>query len=506
MDAIVNAQSVERWGMFEVSLNGKTDGNPFTDYAVHGTFRHKNETVEADGFYDGDGIYRVRCMPSFTGSYTYEVSGSALEAPATGSFEVVSPGEGNRGPVRVANNYHFAYEDSTPYYSIGTTCYVWTHQNQQLRDQTLETLKNSAFNKIRFCIFPKHYIYNFHEPETYPYEGTPCDSSGLTRENFAYDSDFSGNDWDFTRFNPAHFQRIEYYIGELMKLGIEADLIVMHPYDRWGFSDMGKEADDLYWNYVVNRFSAFRNVWWSLANEFDLMRAKTIADWERYAAIICRQDPYNHLRSIHNCGTIYDHTRPWITHCSYQRTDNYKTAEVTDGLRVRYGKPVVLDEICYEGDINNGWGNITAAELVRRFWEGACRGGYPGHGETYDRPDGILWWSHGGVLHGQSPERFRFLLRILEETPGHGLKCVPLFTDCVTAAPDARQNESGYHLFYYGFMRPSYRIFHFDDETDYKVEIIDTWGMTIQDAGVHRGKFTIDLPAREYMAIRVRKA
>ena len=73
----------------------------------------------------------------------------------------------------------------------------------------------------------------------------------------------------------------------------------MHPYDRWGLSQMTAEQDDLYWNYVVTRFSAFRNVWWSRANEYDLMAHKTIKDWERYAKIICDKDAYGHLRSIH---------------------------------------------------------------------------------------------------------------------------------------------------------------------------------------------------------------
>ena len=57
----------------------------------------------------------------------------------------------------------------------------------------------------------------------------------------------------------------------------------MHPYDRWGFSQMTQEEDDLYWSYVLARFSAYRNVWWSLANEYDLMYCKTVDDWERYA-------------------------------------------------------------------------------------------------------------------------------------------------------------------------------------------------------------------------------
>ena len=59
---------------------------------------------------------------------------------------------------------------------------------------------------MRFCVFPKHYIHNFRDPETFPYEGTPVDKSNLTEENFSYFVDFSGNNWDFTRFNPEHFR------------------------------------------------------------------------------------------------------------------------------------------------------------------------------------------------------------------------------------------------------------------------------------------------------------
>ena len=73
----------------------------------------------------------------------------------------------------------------------------------------------------------------------------------------------------------------------------------------------------------------------------------------------------------------------WVTHQSLQRTDFYKTTECTDAFIEKYHKPAVWDEICYEGDISLGWGNITARELVRRFWEAFLRGGHAGHGETY---------------------------------------------------------------------------------------------------------------------------
>ena len=505
MTAVHYPSTVEKWCVFEAAVPGHSDKNPFVDYYIKGLFKSKNEAVEVDGFYDGNGVYKVRFMPSFEGEYTFRIQGSFSDDTYSGSFTVTPASPGNHGPVRVAGTYHFAYEDGTPYYPIGTTCYVWTHQKPALQELTLDTLKNSVFNKIRFCILPKHYIYNFNEPLTYPYEGTPCDSSRLNRENFMDPELLKGNNWDFARFNPKHFQLIEQRIQNLMDLGIEADLIVMHPYDRWGFSSMEPEADDLYWKYVIARFAAFRNVWWSLANEYDLMKRKTLRDWERYAAIICEKDPYNHLRSIHNCRSIYDFTRPWVTHCSIQRVDPYKTTELTDDYRQRYGKPVIMDEICYEGNIERGWGNISGQEMVRRFWEATCRGGYATHGETFVHPEGILWWSHGGTLHGASPERLKFLYQILCEVPGHGLRPHRLYTDSVTAVPESSAYQGEYYLDYQGFNRPSFRIYHFDDVHIYKVDVIDTWNMTITDAGVHQGRFTIKLPGREYIAVRIRR-
>ena len=67
---------VERWGIFEIAVTGKKDGNPFTDYEIHGVFSHRCQTVTVDGFYDGDGVYKLRFMPSFEGEYRYEISGS----------------------------------------------------------------------------------------------------------------------------------------------------------------------------------------------------------------------------------------------------------------------------------------------------------------------------------------------------------------------------------------------------------------------------------------------
>lgn len=502
---------VEKWSVFEFEVEGKKDKNPFTDYFIKGVFKSKNETHTIEGFYDGNGMYKVRFMPSFEGVYQFFIKGNCVDKTYEGEFEVTQPSKTNHGPVRVANTFHFAYEDGTPYYSLGTTCYVWNLQSDNLIYKTLETLRKSAFNKIRFCIFPKHYDYNLGEPRSYPYEGIPMDSSILTKENFQeYTGKTEGNTWDFTKFNVEHFQHIEKCIRALMEMGIEADLIIMHPYDRWGFSQMSESEDALYWKYVIARFAAFRNIWWSLANEYDLLEHKTIKNWEAYAKILCKYDVYNHLRSIHNCHPFYDFNRPWITHCSIQRQDTYKSAELVNEWREKYRKPVVLDEIAYEGNIQYGWGNLTGEEMTRRFWEAVCRGAYPGHGETYMNTNNVLWWSHGGQLYGESHKRFKFLYQIMCETPGLGLRPYEKSRwDEVCAVPEETTQKmkqvKDYYLIYYSFMQPSFREFYFDDETKFEVKVIDTWDMTIEDRGVVQGRFKIELPGKPYMAIQIKK-
>lgn len=120
----------------------------------------------------------------------------------------------------------------------------------------------------------------------------------------------------------------------------------------------------------------------------------------------------------------------------------------------------------------------------------------------------MLWWSHGGELHGESWKRVRFLLDILHQTPGIGLKPIRPNWDDVCAVPEAPilAAKTGYRLYYYSFMRPSFREFYFDDTTPYRVEVIDTWNMTIEDKGIFSGHFKVELPARQYMAIRLQKA
>ncbi|UFU06977.1 DUF5605 domain-containing protein [Ruania halotolerans] len=466
----------------EITLRTAAPEHPFT-VALHAEVTGPDRTIRIPGFYDGDGMFRLRHLPLTPGTYSFRtVSDLADLHGQEGTFDVGPARPNDHGPVRVAG-FHLAHADGAAHLPIGTTAYAWTHQPEHLQESTLASLRAAPFTKLRMCVFPKWYQFNHDEPERFPFEG---DGDG----GFAFD-----------RFDVTFWQHLEARIDDLADIGVQADLILFHPYDRWGFATMTSDQDDAYLRYAVARLAAFPNVWWSLANEYDLLKSKTPEDWERFAAIIGEEDSVGHLLSVHNCWEVYDHSRPWVSHASMQRVDLYKTAEMVTDWRERWGKPVIVDECGYEGDIDQGWGNLTAEEMLRRTWEGAVRGGYVGHGETYLADDEVLWWSKGGTLKGQSPERIGFLRKLLEEAPGP-VEPLPGDWDAPRAGvPDQHV------LVYLGFNRPRFRTFRTDPGTSWHVDIIDTWGMTVQTLPTpQEGTFRVDLPARPYMAIRLRAA
>jgi pectin methylesterase-like acyl-CoA thioesterase len=491
--------ALERWGSMEVALAGPSAGNPFMEVELSATFRQGQRAVKVPGFYDGDGSYKIRFMPDSAGVWTYETSSNRAELNRkTGQFDVAPAGPNNHGPVRVRNTWHFAYEDGTPFWQVGTTSYSWTHQTEALEQQTLRTLAAAPFNKMRMAVFPNHDVRQ--EPPRYPFAGTPP------------------RGWDFTRFNPAFFRHLEQRVAQLRDLGIEADIILFHPYDKgyWGFDRMPDDVNQRYLRYVVARLAAYRNVWWSMANEFDFLKEKTMPEWDSYFKTVQASDPWQHLRSIHNALAFYNHTQPWVTHVSVQSgaiAEDYERAVL---LRDVYNKPVVYDEVKYEGNLSRRWGQLTPEAMVLRFWQGAIAGTYVGHSETYEDPNGLMWLGKGGVLRGQSPARLAFFRKILGESPPEGLEPI----DKWQGHPFAGKHGE-YYLGYFGLQQPVNWPFvlhktGLKDGMKFRAEVIDTWNMTVTRVdGVfeikQQGAYnfadkdgrSIALPGRPYMAVRV---
>ena len=486
---------------------------------LRAVFTREGKQIQVKGFYDGEGIYKIRFLPLQPGLYRWEVSGLFS---ARGEEICLPAEEGDHGPVR-AQETHFVYADGHPYIPFGTTVYALAHQEDALVEKTLESLKKAPFNKIRLCLFPKDYTYNHNEPPFYAFE---------KKEDGA---------WDVTKPCLSFWQRFERILGRIYAMGIETDLILFHPYDRWGFASLSMQENLVYLDYVLRRLSAFPGIWWSLANEYDLCEDhKSLSDWEEIEAFVKGNDPFGHLLSCHNCFCFWDASRKNISHASLQTKG---LAEIPRWIE-KYKKPVVIDECCYEGDLPDFWGSISGREMVRRFWRCFASGAFCTHGETFLSEDEILWWAKGGKLKGQSPSRIAFLREIMESLPGpltpkrDGVLTLaqkkgreleeallllpedlrPFVRTIAGSMARMEENDRTAHLagehewashagedafLWYNDLQCFGRMnLDLPEDHSYRVEYIDTWEMTRTPLKENAcGKTVIELPGREDLAV-----
>ena len=505
-------ESVEKWGRFEKILKGTRSGNPFSEISLTAEFSNGTQTIKANGFYDGDGVYKIRFMPVETGTWKYVTTSNSKELNnIKGEFICVNPGKDNHGMVKVWNTYNFKYTDGKIYYPFGTTMYAWTHQGEKLQEETLFALKTSGFNKLRMCVFPKYYTNVENDPELYPYQKLSQKKDSTGRVTFS---------WNFKKFDPAFFAHLEKQLDELRDIGIEADLIIFHPYDkgRWGFDDMGKENDEFYLKYLVARLASFRNVWWSMANEFDYIKTKPREIWDNYSKVVSDNDPYKHLLSIHNGSIYFDNSKPFITHLSIQNSSAVGDFGRAGLLRDAFFKPVIYDEVCYEGNLTQRWGRLSGQEMVHAVWQGVIAGTYVTHGETIKGVGDTISWAKGGKFKGESPARIAFLRNLIEQGPGP-LTLADNWKDLQTA-----QVDSNYYMIYFGKEVLTEWKFSLPKKngppkgTKFKIDVIDTWNMTVTpltDSIVtaaadgyrifDKDLKVINLPGRPFIALRIKR-
>ena len=386
----------EVWEKQEFTFKASIDtSNPFTDVSFGAIFESGENKLDVKGFYDGNDVWKIRFMPPSVGSWemtTYS-SHSSIDGKKI-NFTVAPNTSSNHGPVNVEHRFHFSHADGTPFFVLGTTAYNWLNRSSELQDETLSSLKNSPFNKLRFGLFPKWFVFNRVEPASYPYEKN-ADGS-----------------FNFNRFNPRFFDLIESRIEQLKGLKIQADIILFHPYDKWGFATMTESQNKAWIDYVVARLSAYSNVWWTMANEYDVMTAR---NWETLVDKLSEADPYNHLLGNHPIADWYAPSNPKITHVIQQSGTTAKQS--LELARYTYGKPVLNDEYGYEGNNTMGWGDLGSQDAVLRHWEITLAGGYASHGDTHVHPGGIQFWAAGGTFYGESPQRLGFLRKVMESLP-----------------------------------------------------------------------------------------
>lgn len=496
------------YAMLEIALRGPDEPIPADRAPFWADFKHESGAAKrVPGFWDGGNRYLARFAPEREGRWTWTTYSEAVElAGTTGTVTVAPPGQAGHGPVRVAGIFHFAHADGTPYRPVGATVYNWLHQPPERFAATVDSLAEAGFNKLRFMVFPQAGGYVDHFPELLPFERG------------------ADHRYDVTRPVVAFFQRLDAAVDLLRSKDMQADVLIYSAYDngRFALDGLSEPEDATYLRYLVARLSAYSNVWWSLCNEFDLLD-RPAGRWDAAGELLAATDPHEHLRSIHNWVRLYDYNQPWVTHASLQQgqaTEDFGRASL---FRDAYRKPVVLDEIRYEGDVPERWGRLTAQELVHQFWIATVSGCYASHGESFMLDDGSLHIVEGGQLQGKSPERLGFLRRLLDDVDGEGLDPIDNWWDTAFVAGIPRR----LYFQYLGRDAPASWPFRLPNTAlgpqlevgdRFEVDVIDTWNMTVKPVGrtfeltdVERNDAfakdaePVPLPEGEALALRIRR-
>lgn len=510
-------EKVECWGRYEVAFKAKVTGNPF-ETGLTATFRGPDTIITVRGFYDGGDTFKVRFMPVRQGRWTFKTSSAVADLDGkTGMLQCVAPSAGNHGPVVVDGTYHFKYADGSRYYPIGTTSYDWMHVAGGMPEITLKSLEQARFNKIRMLLLVQNFDKDYPEPEQFPFEIKKVKKNKEGRPVY---------EWDYDRFNPAYFARVENFVQRLADIGVEADMILFHPYDegRWGFDRMPMDVNVRYLKYVTARLSAYRNIWWSLANEYDFLRNRKPDDWDVFTRTVVENDPYSHLCSIHsNTAKYYKYWMPEYTHASIQDQAPVELHGAAAIVRNIYKKPVVFDEVCYEGNMDNRWGCLSGEEMLYRMWQGTVAGTYVGHSECYmDSPTDYSkdFLAIGGPFQGESWKRIGFMRDVLNALP-HPLQLCDSSWD-----PHTSTAGENYLMVYLGkevkgeweFNLPVRNAGYprLKEGTRFKVEILDTWNMTVTECPVvfetgapanyrifDKKNRRVRLPGKPYLLLRI---
>ena len=382
---------VPRFSPADVELRGGDGGaNPFLVQVSAVVTGPHGTSMVVPGFYDGDGVWKIRFCPNVEGTWGYVTHSADPEL------------DGQRGEVRcVASEnsrvhgalmvdpqhpHHFLYEDGTRPFVLGYEAnWLWalTHLGDEevtLR-RFLDRIASFGFNHIfvntyahdtRWCP-GKTEERDYGPPPMYAWEGT----------NEAP---------DHLHLNPEYWRRFDAMMDALLERGLTAHIFLKVYNKQVNWPDPYSAGDELFFRYVVARYQGFSNVVWDFSKE-----AKNEPDKAYLASrlsLMRALDGHRRLVTVHDDDVFY-----WDARHAGQVdfvTDQYhRDLAATLMLQRRhFGCPIINEEYAYEcgpGGLDDKTypRSHTAEEHALQSWEVAFGGGYPGYYYTYTAWDVI---------------------------------------------------------------------------------------------------------------------
>ena len=374
--------TVDRYKAFEIVLTGSQHENPYLAYRLWAEFNFPGHSFALEGFWDGGTTWKIRAALTQVGKWNYVThSDDPLLDGKSGTIECTEGGE--RGFVKQSGR-HFYYQDGTPFFRMGDTCWrMFRSKNAAYETHFKPYIDARASQGFNFIMGVIHTV------------GEPSINEG---------GSLWYNDSDLDRLQPGYFQWVDKRINYMRKAGIVPGIVLvwadtfddfyLPPYDRDTFSRFRR--------YVVARYAAY-NVFWIVCGEYSEAMSPGEYDYHAERIRYGNSDPYSGLP---DCGDPYGH--PLSIHPGGQMSNTQNIDIFSDWLmycmQLAYGSPSFIhnkllqdehhnlplcnDEFGYEGptdpkDPYYFFNNQSAEETRRDAWTIVCSGGYFTWGSIY---------------------------------------------------------------------------------------------------------------------------
>ena len=394
------------YSVVEITFSGptqKASDAPARDVELWARIRHESGQPEyrLPGYYDGDGkgglagnVFKVRFCPTQPGRWTITevksnvrelngqhqgatIAATAAPSSAKGFWLVDEQSPGKRWYKR-SNGAHDYIVGNTMYSFLSETYYGGRPNGSSVaRD-----IRGNAdyFKKIRFSV----------PGDLYPHATVApfIDEAG----NPTYNGDNSH------RPNPQWFQqRVDVAVRTAHERDLITDLItsgVDREDSRSAIRAAKNNGDSTpYLRYLVARYGAFTNVWFCVQNEYDIRTPKYTATQARdfgvkMQALLVYPNPLSIHRASGHWPPDLDSSPAWNDHRIIQKKMKTIPATVDFMIEDHAGRPVVNDELAYEG----AGDRFTEEDVVESHLGAFLAGGYgtTGYKSSTGRPGAPL--------------------------------------------------------------------------------------------------------------------
>jgi hypothetical protein len=375
---VFGATTIQQYHSHDFVFKAAPPENPF-DVELAGDFTGPDGMhLMVPGFYDGDGVWKIRFSPTRPGEWSLQTISSlpALREKTQSSIVCVSNTHPKfHGALRVdaAHPYHFIFEDGTRYFLLGYEAdWLWAPEMSDPRRKVMHRLVDSmashGFN---------HVMVNIYSHDTRWAAGKSCEWDYGPPELYAWEG--TNEKPDHSRLNPKFFQLYDGMMEALRDQGIVAHIMLKVYNKKVKWPAKWSRDEERYFRYVVARYQAFGNVVWDFSKE-----SYNEKDDELQSRLIDRirhTDAYKHLTTAHD-----DEAYEWDPVLSRNldfRTDqqhsDYAAMILFDRARRSY--PILNAEFGYEFGVeklptHTHHNQCDWQEFLRRAYHIYLAGGY----------------------------------------------------------------------------------------------------------------------------------